>query len=47
VGDDVVAQITASQGEKCPRCWNLRELGTDADHPEVCARCAGVLTSLE
>src|SRR5262245_43530555 len=36
-------RIERAAGEKCPRCWNVRALGTDARHPEVCARCAGVL----
>jgi isoleucyl-tRNA synthetase len=45
-GDEVAVSITAATGEKCPRCWNLRELGTNADHPEVCARCASVLAGL-
>ncbi len=38
-GDEVAVSITAATGEKCPRCWNLRELGTNADHPR-CARDA-------
>ncbi len=42
----VVASVGLASGEKCPRCWNLRELGTDPEHPEVCGRCAGVLASL-
>ena len=46
VGDELAVSIATATGEKCPRCWNLRELGTDADHPEVCARCANVLTGL-
>lgn len=36
-----VAVLTAS-GDKCPRCWNHRDL-TEAG---VCARCADVLTAL-
>jgi isoleucyl-tRNA synthetase len=32
---------------KCERCWNLRPtVGHDADHPTLCARCAGVLRAL-
>jgi len=38
--------IEVAKGEKCPRCWNIRELGVDPDHPEVCARCAEGLTEL-
>ena len=34
----VVAQAT---GEKCERCWKvLDEVGSDAEHPGVCLRCA-------
>ena len=40
------SSVAAAEGEKCPRCWNIRELGADAAHPEVCARCAEVLGSL-
>ncbi|HBC08549.1 MAG TPA: hypothetical protein DC046_13355, partial [Rhodospirillaceae bacterium] len=28
-------------GKKCDRCWKvLDDVGTDADHPTVCTRCA-------
>ena len=43
----MTVEVSPADGEKCPRCWNLRDLGTDAAHPEVCARCAGVLKALE
>jgi hypothetical protein len=39
-------EVTRAAGEKCPRCWNIRELGTDVAHPAVCGRCAAVLTEL-
>jgi isoleucyl-tRNA synthetase len=42
-GDELAVEIHPAVGEKCPRCWNLRELGVDASHPEVCGRCASVL----
>jgi isoleucyl-tRNA synthetase len=42
--DEIAVEIAPASGEKCPRCWNLRELAVDAAHPEVCARCAGVLS---
>lgn len=33
--------VSRHPGEKCPRCWNLVEaLGSDAEFPDVCARCA-------
>jgi isoleucyl-tRNA synthetase len=38
-------EVTKAAGEKCPRCWNIRELGEDPAHPAVCARCAAVLAS--
>jgi isoleucyl-tRNA synthetase len=38
-------RIEKAAGEKCPRCWNIRELGSDTMHPEVCSRCAAVLAS--
>ncbi|MEO6080413.1 MAG: isoleucine--tRNA ligase [Steroidobacteraceae bacterium] len=31
-----------SPGTKCVRCWHLTDdVGTDAEHPELCGRCAG------
>jgi len=45
-GQEVGIEVVPAAGEKCPRCWNLRELGTDSGHPEVCARCAEVLSSI-
>ena len=30
-----------SQGKKCVRCWTYSDtVGSDAEHPEICARCA-------
>lgn len=42
-GDDLAVTVTPASGSKCPRCWNYREVGVDAAHPELCARCAAVL----
>jgi len=36
-------RIERAAGEKCPRCWNIRRLGVDTRHPELCERCAGVV----
>jgi isoleucyl-tRNA synthetase len=34
-------RIVAAAGEKCQRCWRvLKEVGTVADHPDLCLRCA-------
>ena len=43
VGEDTTCEVHPAHGEKCPRCWNYRELGTHADYPDVCDRCAQVL----
>jgi isoleucyl-tRNA synthetase len=36
-------RVERAPGTKCERCWNVRAVGTDARHPTICARCAGVL----
>lgn len=41
-GEPSVA-VAAATGEKCPRCWNHRELTAEG----VCERCAAVLAGLE
>lgn len=41
-GSEVKVEIQDAKGEKCPRCWNYREL----DEHGVCSRCADVLTGL-
>ncbi|MEY2341156.1 isoleucine--tRNA ligase [Acidithiobacillus sp. IBUN Pt1247-S3] len=33
--------VAAYDATKCPRCWHRREdIGSHAEHPEICARCA-------
>ncbi len=40
--------IAAADGGKCERCWKYStELGTLAQHPETCPRCAAVLKDLQ
>ena len=46
-GDELQAQVAVTDKEKCPRCWNYRELGTNEKHPEVCERCAEALEAYE
>ena len=37
---DVWLSVSASEAEKCVRCWHQREdVGINADHPELCSRC--------
>ncbi len=41
-GPELQVTVVPASGEKCPRCWNHREL-TDSG---VCVRCADILTAL-
>ncbi|MBA4370437.1 MAG: isoleucine--tRNA ligase [Coriobacteriaceae bacterium] len=41
-GDEVSVEVLSASGEKCPRCWNHRELSAEG----VCERCAAVLAAL-
>ena len=44
-GDGTSVAVSRAPGLKCPRCWNIREdVGSDTGHPDVCARCASVLS---
>ncbi|WP_243041399.1 isoleucine--tRNA ligase [Dyella sedimenti] len=39
-GADVWVSATVSDAAKCVRCWHRRDdVGTHADHPELCDRC--------
>jgi len=38
--DEVWVAVSASEHEKCVRCWHYREdVGSHAEHPELCGRC--------
>ena len=38
-------KVGRAGGTKCVRCWHWTEdVGTVADHPELCGRCAGNIT---
>jgi isoleucyl-tRNA synthetase len=38
--DDLAVQVIKSAAPKCERCWHRREdVGSDAKHPSICARC--------
>ncbi|MFA5630526.1 MAG: isoleucine--tRNA ligase [Porticoccaceae bacterium] len=38
--DGLRVAITASDKEKCVRCWHFRsDVGSHPDHPELCSRC--------
>ena len=37
---DLVVQVVKSDNPKCIRCWHqTATVGTDPNHPEICARC--------
>ncbi|MFH1529326.1 MAG: isoleucine--tRNA ligase [Pseudomonadota bacterium] len=37
--------VSHAPGAKCPRCWHWEEsIGTNPTHPDLCARCAEVLS---
>jgi isoleucyl-tRNA synthetase len=39
-GDELWVAVAASAQQKCGRCWHYREdVGSHADHPELCGRC--------
>ena len=49
-GDVEGMSITAThaEGEKCARCWSFTgDLGADANHPTICARCANVIKTID
>lgn len=38
-------EVHASSAEKCERCWHrCEDIGQNADHPDLCLRCAGNIT---
>ncbi|WP_248511393.1 isoleucine--tRNA ligase, partial [Sporosarcina sp. NCCP-2222] len=42
--DNASILVEKADGEKCERCWTISEtVGTDADHPALCERCADVV----
>lgn len=44
----VAVKVAMSQAPKCPRCWLHHEaIGQDADHPELCPRCAKAVKGMD
>jgi len=38
--EGLTVTVRAAEGEKCERCWNVRqEVGRNEDHPTLCRRC--------
>jgi isoleucyl-tRNA synthetase len=45
--DNSSLAVKKSVGTKCVRCWNYSEgIGKDADHPELCPRCTGIIRKI-
>ena len=43
-GDALAIEVTPSRNMKCARCWHWRsDVGADAAHPALCARCVANL----
>ena len=41
---DLSVTVKHADGEKCARCWKFSgDIGADAEHPTLCARCASVI----
>jgi isoleucyl-tRNA synthetase len=46
-GGPPVVAVAKTRDEKCQRCWQrLPSVGEDAEKPDVCARCRGVLEKI-
>ena len=42
---ELSVEVTKAEGEKCERCWSYSAtVGSCAEHPTLCARCAAILT---
>ncbi len=39
--------VVPAAGEKCRRCWKYLPLGSDPEHPALCAPCAAIVRGLE
>ena len=47
VGDELKVAVRPAGGAKCARCWKvLPTVGSDAAHPDLCPRCAAVVSKL-
>jgi isoleucyl-tRNA synthetase len=43
----LVIDVDRARGEKCERCWmRTEDVGRNAEHPTLCARCVSVLARL-
>ncbi len=42
--EGLAVSVEKASGEKCSRCWRYDSLGGDSTHPELCPRCAAVMS---
>ena len=43
--DEVAVEVSKADGVKCERCWSYStDVGSNPDHPTICAHCAAVLS---
>jgi isoleucyl-tRNA synthetase len=42
--EELAISVEKASGEKCSRCWRYDTLGENSDHPELCPRCAKVMS---
>ena len=48
VGGELSVSVAEAAGEKCERCWKHHiKVGSDAQHPTLCPRCAKVIRTIE
>mgnify|MGYP001250113275 CR=1 FL=1 len=45
-GDERRVHLQPAKGSKCQRCWKYLQLGTDPEHPSLCAPCAAIVRAL-
>jgi len=45
---DAAVVFHHAEGDKCARCWTiLPEVGSHADYPDLCNRCADAVQAME
>ena len=46
-GGEPAVEVARAEGGKCERCWKiLPAVGSDAEHPTLCPRCAAAVRKL-
>ncbi len=45
-GDERSVHLQPAKGAKCKRCWKYLPLGSDPEHPSLCAPCAEIVNAL-